>query len=189
MGINVLLHGDGGQSFFDFPNQVVQQNLMGVVALAPDPNLFWGGGSGANRVDGVPHSAAVNALILEVWHETKRRRISLSASGTPKGYSLQPIPDVFHRCKWWLLTALWLLRSGVYVSIQNWGPLQLRCSPTSSPFQGRCCHDWCHYHSLAKYKTRACPHSTATSTSHHCIREPCHSGRACCLSDQCIANG
>lgn len=35
MGINVLLHGDGGQSFFDFPNQAVQQNLMGVVILAP----------------------------------------------------------------------------------------------------------------------------------------------------------
>lgn len=35
MGINVLLHGDGGQSFFDFPNQAVQQNLMGVVVLAP----------------------------------------------------------------------------------------------------------------------------------------------------------
>lgn len=71
LGINVLLHGDGGQSFFDFPNQAVQQNLMGVVALAPDPNLFWGGGSGANRVDGVAHSAAVNALILKVWHSTK----------------------------------------------------------------------------------------------------------------------
>lgn len=39
---------------------------MGVVALAPDPNLFWGGGSGANRVDGVAHSAAVNALITQV---------------------------------------------------------------------------------------------------------------------------
>lgn len=35
MGINVLLHGDGGQSFFDFPNQAVQQGLMGVVVLAP----------------------------------------------------------------------------------------------------------------------------------------------------------
>jgi hypothetical protein len=29
--MNVLLHGDGGQSFLDFPNQAVQDNLMGVV--------------------------------------------------------------------------------------------------------------------------------------------------------------
>ena len=70
MGINVLLHGDGGQSFVDFPNQAVQQNLMGVVVLAPDPNLFWGGGSGLNRVDGVAHSAAVNDLILQVRPQT-----------------------------------------------------------------------------------------------------------------------
>lgn len=40
MGPNVLLHGDGGQPFFDFPNQAVQANLVGVVILAPDPNLF-----------------------------------------------------------------------------------------------------------------------------------------------------
>jgi poly(3-hydroxybutyrate) depolymerase len=63
--LNVLLHGDGGQSFFDFPNQDVQNNLMGVVVLAPDPNLFWGGGSGLDRTDGVAHSAAVNTLIQE----------------------------------------------------------------------------------------------------------------------------
>jgi hypothetical protein len=66
MGINVLLHGDGGQSFFDFPNQAVQNNLMGVVALAPDPNLFWGGGSGLNRTDGVAHAQAVNDLVQQV---------------------------------------------------------------------------------------------------------------------------
>lgn len=35
LGINVLLHGDGGQSFFDMPNQAVQGNLMGVAVLAP----------------------------------------------------------------------------------------------------------------------------------------------------------
>lgn len=64
-GLNVLLHGDGGQSFQDFPNQEVQDNLMGVVVLAPDPNLFWGGGSGLDRTDGVAHSAAVNTLIQE----------------------------------------------------------------------------------------------------------------------------
>jgi hypothetical protein len=62
-GLNVLLHGDGGTSFFDFPNQAVQNNLMGVVVLAPNKEMFWGGGSGLNRTDGVAHSAAVNSLI------------------------------------------------------------------------------------------------------------------------------
>jgi len=65
MGINVLLHGDGGQSFFDFPNQAVQNNLMGVVVLAPDPNLFWGGGAGLDRTNGVEHAQAVNDLIQQ----------------------------------------------------------------------------------------------------------------------------
>ncbi|CZR55028.1 uncharacterized protein PAC_04914 [Phialocephala subalpina] len=64
-GLNVLLHGDGGQSFFDFPNQAVQNNLMGVVVLAPNKNLFWGGGSGLQRTDGVAHAAAVNSLIQD----------------------------------------------------------------------------------------------------------------------------
>ncbi|GKT62464.1 hypothetical protein ColTof4_01913 [Colletotrichum tofieldiae] len=63
LGLNVLLHGDGGQSFFDMPNQGVQQNLAGVTVLAPDPNLFWGGGQGLQRTDGVAHSQAVNDLI------------------------------------------------------------------------------------------------------------------------------
>ncbi|KAI0125163.1 hypothetical protein BJ170DRAFT_491281 [Xylariales sp. AK1849] len=66
MGLNVLLHGDGGQSFFDFPNQAVQANLMGVAVLAPDPNLFWGGGSGLDRTDGVAHAQAVNDLVQNV---------------------------------------------------------------------------------------------------------------------------
>ena len=66
MGLNVLLHGDGGQSFFDFPNQNVQGNLMGMVILAPDPNLFWGGGQGLQRTDGVAHSQAVADLITNV---------------------------------------------------------------------------------------------------------------------------
>lgn len=66
MGINVLLHGDGGQSFFDFPNQAVQNNLMGVALLAPDPNLFWGGGSGLQRTDGVAHSQAVADFVTDV---------------------------------------------------------------------------------------------------------------------------
>ncbi|XTI85337.1 hypothetical protein V2W45_1304888 [Cenococcum geophilum] len=64
MGLNVLLHGDGGQPFFDFPNQAVQANLVGVMILAPDLNLFWGGGSGLQRTDGVAYSQAVNDLIL-----------------------------------------------------------------------------------------------------------------------------
>jgi hypothetical protein len=63
MGVNVLLHGDGGQSFFDMPNQNVQANTMGVALLAPDDNLFWGGGSGLQRTDGVAHSQAVNDWI------------------------------------------------------------------------------------------------------------------------------
>lgn len=66
LGLNVLLHGDGGQSFFDFPNQGVNSNLAGVALLAPDPNLFWGGGSGLERTDGVEHSQAVNDLITNV---------------------------------------------------------------------------------------------------------------------------
>ncbi|CAD6444784.1 0f292a56-1668-4961-9796-9e364f4d9605 [Sclerotinia trifoliorum] len=62
-GLNVLLHGDGGTSFFDFPNQAVQNNLMGVVVLAPNKKMLWGGGSGLQRTDGVAHAAAVNTLI------------------------------------------------------------------------------------------------------------------------------
>lgn len=69
-GINVLLHGDGGQSFFDFPNQAVQQGLMGVVVLAPSESLLWGvstgGPTGLSRPDGVAHSQAVNDLVKNV---------------------------------------------------------------------------------------------------------------------------
>jgi poly(3-hydroxybutyrate) depolymerase len=36
---------------------------MGVAVLAPNKNLFWGGGSGLQRTDGVAHAAAVNSLI------------------------------------------------------------------------------------------------------------------------------
>ncbi|KAL6704662.1 hypothetical protein ACN47E_007944 [Coniothyrium glycines] len=63
LGANVLLHGDGGQSFFDMPNQNVQANTMGVALLAPDPNLFWGGGQGLQRTDGVAHAQAVNDFV------------------------------------------------------------------------------------------------------------------------------
>lgn len=36
---------------------------MGVALLAPDPNLFWGGGSGLDRTDGVAHAQAVADFI------------------------------------------------------------------------------------------------------------------------------
>lgn len=63
LGANILLHGDGGQSFFDMPNQAVQANTMGVALLAPDDNLFWGGGSGLDRTDGVAHAQAVSDFV------------------------------------------------------------------------------------------------------------------------------
>ncbi|ORX93980.1 hypothetical protein BCR34DRAFT_608407 [Clohesyomyces aquaticus] len=66
LGVNVLLHGDGGQSFFDFPNQAVQANTMGVALLAPDQNLFWGGGSGLQRTDGVAHAQAVSDFVTQM---------------------------------------------------------------------------------------------------------------------------
>ncbi|PMB68545.1 hypothetical protein BM221_005124 [Beauveria bassiana] len=68
MGINVLLHGDGGQSFFAYPNQGVKANLMGVAVLAPDKDLKWGSGdrNGVQRPNGAEHSAAVNELITDV---------------------------------------------------------------------------------------------------------------------------
>lgn len=67
IGMNVLLHGDGGDSFFDFPNQGVNANLMGVAVLAPDKNLKWGGADNGNqqRPQGVPHSQAVADLITQ----------------------------------------------------------------------------------------------------------------------------
>ncbi|KAI1146421.1 hypothetical protein F4825DRAFT_195943 [Nemania diffusa] len=66
LGLNVLLHGDGGQSFFDFPNQAVQGGLAGVAVLAPDPNLFWGGGAGLERTDGAEHAQIVNDLVRDI---------------------------------------------------------------------------------------------------------------------------
>ncbi|KAA1089756.1 hypothetical protein PGT21_029002 [Puccinia graminis f. sp. tritici] len=65
-GINLLLHGDGGQSFFDFPNKGDQVGLLGVVALAPNDKMFWGGGGGNQRTDGVLHSKLLDALITNV---------------------------------------------------------------------------------------------------------------------------
>ncbi|UNI19414.1 hypothetical protein JDV02_005598 [Purpureocillium takamizusanense] len=67
IGMNVLLHGDGGQSFFAFPNQGVNANLMGVAVLAPDKDLKWGGANrnGQQRPDGVAHAQAVADLITQ----------------------------------------------------------------------------------------------------------------------------
>ncbi|KAG6844766.1 hypothetical protein H0H87_003989 [Tephrocybe sp. NHM501043] len=67
LGINVLFHGDGGQSFFDFPNQGVNNGLMGVALLSPDPQLRWGGfdpqdQTGLVRPDGVAHSFMLPAF-------------------------------------------------------------------------------------------------------------------------------
>lgn len=77
MGANVLLHGDGGQSFFDMPNQAVQANTMGVALLSPNQNLYWGGGSGLQRTDGVAHAQAVNDFIQVEM--PKRVAVNMSA--------------------------------------------------------------------------------------------------------------
>ncbi|KAK3365205.1 hypothetical protein B0T24DRAFT_428140 [Lasiosphaeria ovina] len=70
LGLNILLHGDGGQSFFDFPNQAVQNGLMGVVVLAPSEQLLWGQHAGPpaglSRVDGVADAQAVADLVSTV---------------------------------------------------------------------------------------------------------------------------
>jgi hypothetical protein len=62
-GAVLIITGDGGQSFFDFPNQNVQANTMGVAVLAPDQNLLWGG---PNRVNGAAHAQAVSDLVTDV---------------------------------------------------------------------------------------------------------------------------
>lgn len=41
---SVLLHGDDGEIFFAFVNQAFKDQLMGVVILAPNDQMFWGGG-------------------------------------------------------------------------------------------------------------------------------------------------
>lgn len=67
MGLNVLLHGDGGASFEAMPNSNVQGNLIGVVILAPNTALLWGGQStnAVPRPDGVAHATAIHQLIQE----------------------------------------------------------------------------------------------------------------------------
>ncbi|KAK4229941.1 hypothetical protein QBC38DRAFT_69183 [Podospora fimiseda] len=69
LGVNVLLHGDGGQSFFDFPNQKVK-NHLGVVLLAPSTNSLWGQrtgqASGLSRPDGIDDAELVRDFVKEV---------------------------------------------------------------------------------------------------------------------------
>lgn len=67
LGINLLLHGDGGASFSAFPNSNVQGGLAGVVVLAPNEALLWGGQStnAVQRPDGVAHATAIDKLIQE----------------------------------------------------------------------------------------------------------------------------
>ena len=67
LGLNVLLHGDGGASFEAMPNRNIQGNLMGIVVLAPNEALLWGGQSTrqVQRPDGVAHATAVNKLIQD----------------------------------------------------------------------------------------------------------------------------
>ncbi|KAJ3270675.1 hypothetical protein HDV01_007499 [Terramyces sp. JEL0728] len=64
-GLNVLLHGDGGSSFFAFPNAKQANGLNGVVVLAPNAQLKWGGVD-AKRSDGPAHSKLVADLINNV---------------------------------------------------------------------------------------------------------------------------
>ncbi|TPX78158.1 hypothetical protein CcCBS67573_g00590 [Chytriomyces confervae] len=65
MGLNVLLHGDGGQSFFAMPNAKLDSNLIGVTVLAPNAPMKWGG-LGNNRPDGPQHATLVKDLVKSV---------------------------------------------------------------------------------------------------------------------------
>ncbi|GAA99178.1 uncharacterized protein L969DRAFT_93640 [Mixia osmundae IAM 14324] len=66
LGLNVLLHGDGGQSFIAFPNQDSRAGLIGVAVLAPDAQLHWGGGSGVNRPNSAAQTRALQTLVTQV---------------------------------------------------------------------------------------------------------------------------
>lgn len=74
LGLNVLLHGDGGASFEAFPHAGVRAGLMGCVVLAPNDALLWGGQSTRNvqRPNGVAHAAAVDKLIRTVLPKVAR---------------------------------------------------------------------------------------------------------------------
>ncbi|KAK0749406.1 hypothetical protein B0T18DRAFT_436946 [Schizothecium vesticola] len=73
LGLHLLLHGDGGQSFFDFPNQADPSSaspLIGVVVLAPSENLLWGQRtgppSGLDRPDGAADAQLLATLVSDV---------------------------------------------------------------------------------------------------------------------------
>jgi predicted esterase len=62
-GIHVLLHGDGGSSFFAFPNAQLQDDLIGVAFLAPNPEMRWGG-SDELRSSGPEHVQLVRDFLV-----------------------------------------------------------------------------------------------------------------------------
>lgn len=62
MGLSVLLHGDGGQSFDAFPNKNGNGNDAGVVIRAPKQARTWGG-NGPQRPDSFVHSKAVADIV------------------------------------------------------------------------------------------------------------------------------
>ncbi|XP_044717916.1 Cyclin-like F-box [Hirsutella rhossiliensis] len=65
-GLMVLLHGDGGQSFTAYPNKGINEaNQMGVVFLAPNDGLQWGGAPKGQqeRPNGAADAQAVNDCI------------------------------------------------------------------------------------------------------------------------------
>ncbi|KAJ3307247.1 hypothetical protein HDV03_001732 [Kappamyces sp. JEL0829] len=68
-GHNVLLHGDGGNVYFTFPNiQTPQTNLMGVAVLAPNQAMRWGCPDQPNancntRPNGPNHAKRVQQLL------------------------------------------------------------------------------------------------------------------------------
>lgn len=73
LGLSLLLHGDGGQSFSDFPNQAAPTTaspLIGVVVLAPSENLLWGQRtgppSGLSRPDGAADAQLLATLVRDV---------------------------------------------------------------------------------------------------------------------------
>ncbi|KAL5606691.1 uncharacterized protein BROUX77_003901 [Berkeleyomyces rouxiae] len=69
LGLNVLLHGDGGESFYQFPNQGVRKDLAGVALLAPGEGANWGGGNSNERPTGERDAAAIKEFILSYLPE------------------------------------------------------------------------------------------------------------------------
>jgi hypothetical protein len=84
MGLNVLLHGDGAASFFDFPNAAIDKDmpLIGVVALAPNDQMTWGkqanGGGGGDQTNQRPDSAQHAQLIVDLITKTLPETMKLN---------------------------------------------------------------------------------------------------------------